>query len=418
MESSQKPRWWHYKEETFSKLISIPKYFIFLVAALYLLTSLIISFSVYASGYYQNFKRYYYTYDLSAPKMDVQVEKENIAMPNNTLTYYTAPRCRWAKYADWPYPSEFSGLLSPYRRKLLYVKTPKTSSSTTAHILQRYTSREGLIVGYPNFAGNEWVFKSESSLHDALMRQRVSGFDALVSHIIYRKQAVDEVLGTGGNTTIERPFRVTSVRNPLNRSWSMYMHGISKSNAAGFAMGARNPLEFAYRLEFDGQLHYAAGYKYGVKPETPKNVDNHYDHIVVSERIEESFLTLAPKLGLRVSDLLFISQKMHGFAEKMTRNDTIDDIVRRKNVLDYQLYDLASTRLNNELRLLPGKITQILRDIPEMMKGVTKVCGMIKPEDNSCFTNDEAYNLTVWEGNQMCVARCIERWAQENIICK
>jgi len=243
-------------------------------------------------------------------------------------------------------------------------------------------------------------------------------FDALVSHIIYRKGTVDNVLGVSGGS-VDRSFRVTSVREPLRRTWSMYMHGVSMSKEAGvFTLGARNPMEYARIIASNDQLKYAAGYKEGVKSLTPENVSRHYDHIIVSERILESFVSLGPKLGLRPSDLIFFSQKRYGFAQKITRNNTADDIVRSKTKLDARLHRLANTRLNKELRTLPTKITRILNDVPQMKKEVSKVCGMIDGEDNSCLTKVEKQKLTVWDGNQMCIARCIERWAKQNIRCK
>lgn len=406
--ASSKHRWWHLTQDTFTKLAFLPRFLVFLVAAIMLLSSFILS-SVYVNSYS----------NLNAPTIELQVQQVtnhadiDVEKPNtkNNIDFNTSTAvssCKWAQYADWPYQTEFTGLLSPYRRKLLYVKTPKSSSSTTAHVLQRYTSREGLVVGYPNFAGNEWTFKSERSLHDALMRQKVSEFDALVSHIIYRKSVLENILGA------KRPFRVTSVRDPLKRSWSMYMHGISKVAARKFALGASTPLEFAHRLDKDGQLNYAAGYRYGVEPPTVENVDAHYDHVVVSERVPESFVTLAPKLGLRASDLLFFSQKRHGFAKKFARNGTLDDIVRHKTVKDHAWHALANRRLDAELHALPDKIRGILTDLPKMMLEVAQQCRAIHPEDNSCLTKNEQR----WDGNQMCLARCIERWAQSNIMCK
>jgi len=146
---------------------------------------------------------------------------------NNSTSTENRRNCKWEQYGNWPYVSEYPHFLSPHRRKLLYLKTPKSSSSTTAHILQRYTNRSGLLVGYPDFAANEWTFQTRDSLRAALKRSGKSELDALVSHLVYEKAWVDEVLNTKNNN-ISRPFRVTSVRDPVSRSWSMYTHGKSE----------------------------------------------------------------------------------------------------------------------------------------------------------------------------------------------
>jgi len=102
---SLKRRWRYSVPSAFTNLAFIPRYLIAVVAA-----TMLLSYSIISSV--------------------------------NTYSYFN--------FNAKPYSSEFPGHLSPYRRKLLYVKNPKSSSSTIAHILQRYTSREGLIVGYPN----------------------------------------------------------------------------------------------------------------------------------------------------------------------------------------------------------------------------------------------------------------------------
>jgi len=221
---------------------------------------------------------------------------------------------------------------------------------------------------------------------------------------------------------------MTSVREPITRSWSMYAHGAASAAARDFAMGADNPMDFARKLDFDGQLNYAAGYRYAIENPTVENVASHYDHIVVSERVLESFVTLAPKLGLRASDLLYLSQKRNGYAKKIIarysnrtghnkmsaeEKDAIDAIIREKTQLDKRLHELANARLDAELKSIPHKVRRILNDIPGMMKAVRSVCGMIGPEDNSCLAENEI----VWDGNQMCFARCVQRWANRNIRC-
>lgn len=427
MSASPKRRWWYFTQDTFTTLAFLPRFLVFLVAALSLLSTF------YTSAYYN----YPFTITPATSTVQVHLQRKSPVSPATITTpktrneaYAQKPNstggCRWAQYVDWPYVSQFPGLLSPHRRKLLYVKTPKSSSSTTAHILQRYTSREGLIVGYPNFARNEWTFQTERSLRATVTRRNVSEVDALVSHIIYRRPTVDSVLGISDNAGVNkqrpsRPFRMTSVRDPVVRSWSMYAHGAADPAAFEFKMGANNPMDFARNLDLDGQLNYAAGFKYAVNPPTPDNVARHYDHIVVSERVLESFLTLAPKLGLHASDLLYFSQKRLGYAKKIARHSNItareksdmDVIIREKTRFDAQLHRLANERLDVEFRALPGKVRRILGDIPTMMKEVQQVCGKIDPEDNSCLTRDDI----MWDGNQMCLARCIQRWADRNIRC-
>jgi len=329
--------------------------------------------------------------------------------------------CKWEKYAKWPYVDEYRHLLSPYRRKLLYVKTPKSSSSTTAHLLQRYTNRSGLLVGYPDFAANEWTFQSHDSLRSALKRsaqgsksgKNPTELDALVSHIVYNKTWVDDILNS------KRPFRVTSVREPISRSWSMYTHGKSDPKCSDFLMGTNTPMEFARKLGKDSQLEYASGYRHTITDVTPENISGHYDHIVVSERVLDSLLTLAPKLGLKASDLLYISQKAYGYGKKIPETISkqekklIDEILRSKSGGDHALHKLANERIDAELRRMPKKISSILNDIPQMLREVKDMCDWINPVARRCLPK----KFVLWDGDQMCISKCIEAWAKRNIMC-
>lgn len=335
------------------------------------------------------------------------------------------PTCKWVKYAKWPYVDEFPHL-SPLRHKLLYIKTPKSSSSTIAHLMQRYTTREGLVVGYPDHARDEWTLDSKESFEAALKRANVpprneKSVDAICSHIVYRKQSVDKLLGT------KRPFRVTSIREPVARSWSMFLHGLAY-NLTDFSFGAKSPREFAYKMDLNGQSKYISGWNEGIVEYTtetkpvgdPADVFKHFDHVVLSGRVLESIVTLAPKLGLKVSDLLFFSQKAGGMHKKaldiVSREEKrkVDALLRERTQGDRQVYNMAAQRLNEELKMLPDKIKAVIADVKYMKKDVAKICGRIDAEDNSCTKKGDI----IWDGNQVCQARCIEEWARKHVFCQ
>lgn len=322
--------------------------------------------------------------------------------------------CKWAKYRSWPYTDEFH-TLSPYRHKLMYVKTPKSSSSTIAHILQRYTTRQGLVVGYPDFEHDEWTFKTTEMLTEAAERASIGPgqhLDALVSHIFFNSSAVDETLGT------KRAFRITSVREPIARSWSMFLHGLER-NLSEFSFNATDPWMFAQRLPPNLQTKYARGWGHGFKSENIEQLTNFYDSVVVSDLVLESMVVLAPKLGLKASDLLFMSQKTEIHVKKpgdlVTRDQkrSIDSAIASKSNLDQEFYYSAVRKLNRELALLPWKIKDILHDIGRMTEEVIEACSHILPWDKSCLNR----GVVIWDGDQMCVARCIEQWSRTHIEC-
>lgn len=320
--------------------------------------------------------------------------------------------CKWSKYADWPYTNDLPRL-NPLRRKLVYVKNPKTSSSTVAHILQRYTSRNGMKVAYPDFARNIFTLNDETH---AVTAKRLAGvpahanLDAIVSHMVYNSTWVHALLGTA------RPFRITSVRDPVPHAWSMYLHGSSR-NMTAFTFGARDPWTFARRMHINPQSAYISGFGISFPIADARAAAAHFDHMIVSGRVVESIVTLAPKLGLRASDLLFFSQKASGIHGPATiskqQKASVDALLRSRTRVDARLFKDAGRRLDTELAQLPPKIRRILQDIPAMRREVTAVCGAINAEDNSCLSEGEI----VWDGNAVCVARCIARWADKHINC-
>ncbi len=350
-------------------------------------------------------------------------ESESVTKSSNALkaeappakidTPISAPSCKWAKYSDWPYTNEFNRL-SPLRKKLLYIKTPKSSSSTIAHILQRYTTREGMVVGYPDFKRDQWTLETPEHYDNALERASVKHLDAIVSHIVYNRTTVADILGT------DRPFRVTSLREPVARSWSMYLHGITH-NLSEFSLDAKDPWDFAKKLERNGQIAYITGWRGGLDSNNVEEISKHFDHFVMSHRVIESIVTLAPKLGLRASDLLFFSQKTNyhkKYSDVVTdaQKKELDKLMEAKTSKDRELFNLGNQRLDQELLALPSKVRNILHDVKQMTKEAKKLCHNIDPEDNSCVQRNRG--ITVWDGNSVCLARCIEQWARTHIQCQ
>ena len=186
-----------------------------------------------------------------------------------------------------------------------------------------------------------------------------------------------------------------------------------------FSFGANNPWKFAEVVEEDGQLAYTAGFGNNLDAKNAAQVADHYDHIILSHRVVESFLTLSPKLGLRAEELIMFSQKTDFHKQPLDvvtakQKADVDARLRKKVSHDKQLFDIAMRRLDSELSKIPAVIKEILRDLPEMKEEVKKECGKIDVEDNSCLDKGDM----VWDGNGVCLARCISKWAEINIRCQ
>ncbi len=348
------------------------------------------------------------------PRILEYISRESITqIIERTMPASNFGSCKYEKYDNWPFIDEFP-YLNEKRNKLLYVKTPKSASSTISHILQRYTTRHNLSVAYPDFENDKWVLLDESDGMDAKLRavgETRSEVDALVSHVVYNSTWVNKLLGT------DRPFRITSVRDPMARSWSMFLHGL-EFNITEFTFGATNAWDFAQLLELNSQSSYMSGFGSGIDMNNATQVTGHYDHIVPSNRVLESMITLAPKLGLHASDLLYFSQKTSFHKTPLDvvtpeEKVEIEKIMEGKTRVDSEILKIAQERLEEELDKLPEKITSISTDIPIMLKEIKQVCGHIHPEDESCLDDKQVR----WDGNAMCLYECIEKWSRRNIYC-
>lgn len=320
-----------------------------------------------------------------------------------------ARTCAWSKYADWPYVPESK--LSPYRKKLIYIKTPKSSSSTVAHILQRWTYRHAMVLGYPTFSGLDFTLETDEEVRRSVERAGVKHVDAFVSHMVYNASSIQRALG------VDRPFRIASLREPVARSWSMFLHGMAW-NLSEFTRGGNTPMQFARNVKHDSQFNYVTGYgENGL--DDPKTAADHFDHFVLSHRVVESLAALAPKIGLTASDLLFFNQKTEMSTKKASdfvtpaEKKLVDAELRLKTKKDREIFDIATGRLDRELAGLTPQVAAILRDVPQMKRELAKECGHIDLEDNSCVGKGEI----VWDGGAMCSTRCIQRWADANIRC-
>lgn len=267
-----------------------------------------------------------------------------------------------------------------------------------------------MVVGEPTYLNDDFTLGTEEQVRSAVERAGVEHVDAFLSHIVYNQTVVEHALG------VVRPFRVASLREPVSRSWSMFLHGISK-NMAAFTLGATTPLEFAKRIRHDFQHTYITGGPLnGI--DSIAMVSAHFDHFVLSHRVVESIVTLAVKIGLRADDLLFFSEKTNistkTWADFVTpaEKKVVDEELVRKTRKDKGLVAMAEKRLNHELAGLDPRVSAIAKDVPLMMKDVKKVCGSILKSGDSC-----AKFKSIPNGMYLCSAMCIQNWADKHIRC-
>eukprot|EP00180_Rhodochaete_pulchella_P001275 Plantae.Rhodophyta-Rhodochaete_pulchella.ctg20863.p1 GENE.Plantae.Rhodophyta-Rhodochaete_pulchella.ctg20863~~Plantae.Rhodophyta-Rhodochaete_pulchella.ctg20863.p1 ORF type:complete len:195 (-),score=26.76 Plantae.Rhodophyta-Rhodochaete_pulchella.ctg20863:201-785(-) len=146
----------------------------------------------------------------------------------------------------------------------------------------------------------------------------------------------------------------------------------------------------------------------------------HYDHVFVSDRMTESFVVLASKIGLGIADLLVVSEKSESrqvFEVEMTRQQQ-DALTRklaqqvREEGSDDDLYKSAVARLDRELAALPLAARDAVRDISAATEEVDKECGLYVPRTPR--DDSSSYNSRVASFRD----ECIKDWLSVNVYCR
>eukprot|EP00179_Madagascaria_erythrocladioides_P006499 CAMPEP_0198310832 /NCGR_PEP_ID=MMETSP1450-20131203/2749_1 /TAXON_ID=753684 ORGANISM="Madagascaria erythrocladiodes, Strain CCMP3234" /NCGR_SAMPLE_ID=MMETSP1450 /ASSEMBLY_ACC=CAM_ASM_001115 /LENGTH=411 /DNA_ID=CAMNT_0044013681 /DNA_START=199 /DNA_END=1434 /DNA_ORIENTATION=- len=310
----------------------------------------------------------------------------------------TTGKCEWRKYAGLTAGDDAAEEV----RKILYVKVPKTGSSTVSTLLHYFAQRRGLSVPNVMFISNE------GTLRTAMQEEKLQQVDILASHLRYNDSMAAQFLG-------ESPFRLATVRAPAARYLSAFWHARQK-DLQGRRMSfvctdmAKNYTQWAAKCGFVQQWAYMAPVEWG--NEKRRDVDvifNHYNHILVTERMTESILALAPKLKLSLRDMLLLNEKTgkKGSAMRTLTDEEIADLTQKVDqrvardpsaARDLRLYNKANVRLDEELAALPEDLRGMKDDLDAMIAQLNDVC---TADDFRSFSQGE----------------CIDTWVKEHVEC-
>jgi len=315
--------------------------------------------------------------------------------------------CRWAAYADFPrYDSK-----PQVPAKLLYVKVPKSGSTTITGLLTRYAVRHNLRPLKPHPSA---VFQDDAVIQESLRvsNTRAEDVDALISHILYNETMVRQYLGP-------RPFRIGSVRDPVDRWMSAYTYGlylheegrdlkfVCSAMSENFDTWVRDCWSLKSHMRYMAPRDWPISKRHNVQM-----VLNHYDHMFVNEKMTKSILTLGPKIGLGLEEILALSAKT-STKPQAAASWTAEDIAGMKEVLvkkvpesDRLLYDLASEKVDLEFGKLPKAIQNSVEDLETMAGEAWAFCRSSRED---------------WQARGPLGApiflNCLGKWLEQNVRC-
>jgi len=239
---------------------------------------------------------------------------------------------------------------------LVYIKVPKTASSTTGGIVRRVGAKRGL-----HQARHGWEFEIPNR---AYWIHNEPGVWANHANRTWVERHV---------ATLRKPsFKLTMLRDPADRCLSYFIH--VRSERYGYENTPENRLR---ALKNDNacanyQLQYIAPPGFDVEHATPasiaKMLSESYDFVGLDSYFDESAVILSDKLGVGLNDVLYQSAKRsdEGMIDPATgkplprhlsmdeedplvRDYVASDEWRQRNAGDYALLELVAKSINDSL---------------------------------------------------------------------
>lgn len=282
---------------------------------------------------------------------------------------------------------------------LIFLKIPKTGSSTMSGVARRIASHHGLS-GYED---SSWITREPG----------VWANHANFRHV-YR----------GMQQTLKLPaFVFTNVREPAARCLSNFYHVEVSIN--GVPDSAESKIKFLNSSQcISFQYNYMRREQ---RKMSVKDVLASYDFVGVLEQAEESMVVLADILNVSLTDVLFISAKLSDQQSTWTtkpgekQNHTavphrplaqepaavreyVTNEFRKMNPLDYDLYDTVRSRLNQQM-LTHKFLQERVIVYKDMHREVKERCANTPDTKRDCYWNDNG-----------CGIACIDNYARTFVI--
>eukprot|EP00978_Attheya_sp_CCMP212_P021296 scaffold62007_cov53-Attheya_sp.AAC.4 len=254
---------------------------------------------------------------------------------------------------------------------LFYVKVPKTASTTSASVNLQTSNRHG---------------------------KRMKGYEDEACHDFHQHiQAKERGFQ---NRDINKSILWTTIRQPTKRAMSMVF--FAQVTRRSMEPTDENIIAFMEKLEYNYQMNYISTLPLEWEPRAQntekrdagavKKVIRDYDFIAITERMEESFVTMKLLFGLDFADIMFFSAKVSGgwdggrkdigctkivptFISDNVGSYLASDEWLSKNSADFLLYDAANRSLDKTIAQFDANQFQAeLQQYHMLLQQVQEVC--------------------------------------------
>lgn len=250
------------------------------------------------------------------------------------------------------------------KNNIVFIKTHKTASSTVTRILWRHLcdiDRKRCFLPPLHNAGRIWNINNNN---DKIIINNKAPYEVWLHHLYYSNEFLNVILQpTLLLSIVRRPsLRFQSAwvwyshEKKLNINLEQYTNIITTSYTyldCYFPFINNNPkcYKFKYRTGLDATSEELVGY-----PKTSKWFQNEFDNLIkkvyqrkifllVADRMDESLLVLGKLLGLQMTSLLYVSQKVLASKQVKANEDMLLDL---DNIQPYdlKLYKAANSMLD------------------------------------------------------------------------
>ena len=279
---------------------------------------------------------------------------------------------------------------------IVYIKVPKTGSTTVSGIMSRVAARNGL-TGYRNVT---WIAKEPG------IWASHAHFDKLLPQL----------------HSLTRPVvLITSVREPRMRALSAFYHFGVYDN--GFNGSVEQKLQFLSvpgpvggdTTEKDGMLHYLGLGSPGLS--SPAAVFAHYDLVILQERFDESVVRLADVLHVPLTDILYTDSKVNEAShakeeEPRPVQDYLDGPFLDKHAGDFALWMMANSSISSSFAA-NARLGRLLEAYRELLNHAQNRCSRTTTYHDARDSDKVALALcgTGYVGDQGCNFECYDALA-------
>jgi GDPmannose 4,6-dehydratase len=204
------------------------------------------------------------------------------------------------------------------KTNIIYLKTPKTGSSSIRNALIQYCNKHGL----------HHINKTPKNI-----LKHVGGIGASLGHMPYEDKYIDFIKSRMNKDN--KTLLITSIREPLSRFLSNFRYTYGGHNFNNFYKNKH--LKKAWDNMSDNLMARYFGF-HKLEDITEENIRNRFDHVIIAEDYDNSLAKLSEMLGYELKSMRSNVGKNH---KEIKVAKTTLELFKKRNSLDYKLYELC-----------------------------------------------------------------------------